>query len=155
SGLTLTLALTLALALTPPLPPAHHHATADGPPRCAKPRSFLSSQIATKTMPTSATVTTTSAAIGCVSARKPRATTKPSSDRLRIQFENGSGLVLATARVPALVACVLVASSAPVSAASACIPGDAAPIDATAINAPPAGRINVCTASQMESTHGI
>ncbi len=41
------------------------------------------------------------------------------------------------------------ARSAPVMA------GDASPSDATAISAPPTGRISVCTESQIESTHGI
>ncbi len=48
-------------------------------------------------------------------ARGP--TTKTSSVMLRIQFENGSGLVLATARVPALVKCEPAASVPPSSAA--------------------------------------
>src|SRR5262245_42961604 len=46
---------------------------------------------------------TTSAVPGYTSARTPSPTTKPSSARLSSQFETGSGLVLATARVPALV----------------------------------------------------
>ena len=40
-----------------------------------------------------------SATTGYCSARKPRPTTNRSSPMLRIQFENGSGLALAAARV--------------------------------------------------------
>ncbi len=70
-------------------------------------------------------------------------------------MENGSGLVLAAARVPALVKCVPAASAPPSSATSPCIVGLASPSVVTAITAPPIGRMTVCTASHIESTQGI
>src|SRR5438132_10024841 len=72
---------------------------------------------------------------------------EPVAERLR--------LVFATARVLALVRCVLAASVPPTSAATALAPGDASPSVATAISAPPAGLITVCTVSHSESSHGI
>ncbi len=70
-------------------------------------------------------------------------------------MENGSGLAFATARVPALVKCVPAASVPPMSAASPSTVGLASPSVATAISAPPTGRMMVWAASQIESTHGI
>ena len=81
--------------------------------------------------------------------------TKTSSARLSAQLENGSGLVLATARVPALVKCVPAARVPPRSATRPSTVGLASPSAATAMRAPPTGRISVWTASQSESSQGI
>src|SRR6267142_2225189 len=82
-------------------------------------------------------------------------TASTSSPKLRIQLLNGSGLVLAAARVPALVRCVVIATDPPRSAAIVVIVGDASPSAVTATSAPPIGRTTVCTMSQSESSHGI
>src|SRR5438093_4924722 len=107
------------------------------------------------TIKTRQTRTTTAAAAGYFSASAPRPMTNASSMKLRNQLLNGSGLVYATARVLALVRCVLEASVPPTSAATALAPGDASPRVATAISAPPADLITVCTVSHSESSHGI
>ena len=67
----------------------------------------------------------------------------------------GSGLVLAMTRVPALVTCVLPATTPPTSAVRPVIAGDASPSVVIAMSAPPTGRMNVCSVSQMVSTQGI
>ena len=73
-------------------------------------------QVANTSIKTTPATTTAAAAAGCFSARKPRPTTKMSSLMLRIQLLNGSGLALATARVPALPKCDPAASVPPRSA---------------------------------------
>ncbi len=78
-----------------------------------------------------------------------------SSPRLSSQLVNGSGLALATTRVPAFVTCVLPATTPPTSAVSAVTAGEASPSVVTAMSAPPTGRMNVCSVSQMVSTQGI
>ena len=62
--------------------------------------------------------TASAAARGCVSASRLSAITNPSSERLRAQFENGSGVVFAIARVPALARWLLDANAAPAIAAA-------------------------------------
>src|SRR5688500_16051623 len=59
--------------------------------------------VAKKAISTTPTTTTPAATTGYLRATTPRPITKASSPRLRIQFENGSGLVFATARVPDFV----------------------------------------------------
>ena len=68
---------------------------------------------------------------------------------------NGSGLVLMATRVPAFVMWLPAAAVPPSSAISPITTGEASPSAATAISAPPTGRMTVCTESQIESTHGI
>ena len=104
---------------------------------------------------TSSTATIASAAIGYLSARNPSPTTNTSSPTLRNQFENGSGLALATTRVPAFVKCVLAATVPPSSATIVSTAGDASPSAVSAISAPPSGRMKVCSVSQAESIQGI
>src|SRR6185503_13064613 len=82
-------------------------------------------------------------------------TASTSSPRLSAQLLNGSGEVLAAARVPALVRCVVIAIEPPSSATSAFAAGLASPSAVTATSAPPIGRTTVCTASHNESNHGI
>src|SRR5688572_8999327 len=74
---------------------------------------------------------------------------------LRNQFENGSGLVLAAARVLVFVRWLPAATAPPSSATSPSIVGEASPRVVTAISAPPTGRIAVWMTSQMVSTYGI
>jgi hypothetical protein len=101
------------------------------------------------------TITTIAAASGYFSARTPSETTNASSPRLRSQFENGSGLVLARARVPALLKCDPAARVPPSSPTSASVVGLASPRVVTAMTTPPIGRMAVCTASHIESNQGI
>ncbi len=103
----------------------------------------------------SSAAVTASAITGYFSASMPRPTTNTSSPRLRAQFENGSGLVLTIARVPALVRWVLPATTPPSSAASAVTVGVAWPSAVIAISAPPTGRMKVWMVSHAVSTHGI
>ena len=84
---------------------------------------------------------------GYFSASTPSPTTKRSSAMLRAQFEKGSGLALARTRVPLLLKCVLAASAPPSSATTASVAGAFSPSVATAINAPPIGR--------MTRVHGV
>ncbi len=100
-------------------------------------------------------MTTIAAAVGYFSASTPKPTTKRSSAMLRNQFVNGSGLALASTRVPALLKCVLAASAPPNRPMTASVPADTCPIVAIAISAPPSGRMTVCTPSHTESTQGI
>ena len=97
---------------------------------------------------------TPSAATGNFSASIPRPTANASSPRLKSQFENGSGLTLTAARVPAFVKWLLAAKVPPASAVSPCTKGDASPSVDTAMRAPPTGRTSVCTVSHRLSTHG-
>ena len=110
---------------------------------------------ANRTMRPSSTTTTTSAATGYLSARKPSPTTNRSSPRLSSQLVNGSGLVFAMTRVPALVTCVLPATMPPSSAVRPVTAGEASPSVVIAMSAPPTGRMNVWSVSQMVSTQGI
>src|SRR5207247_1089656 len=82
-------------------------------------------------------------------------TANTSSPTLRNQLLNGSGLVFAAARVPALVRCVVIATEPPSRATIVVTAGEASPSAVTATSAPPIGRTMVCTVSQTESTHGI
>src|SRR5688572_13878254 len=107
------------------------------------------------TIRTSSTAATANAATGYFSARNPRPTTKRSSPKLRIQFENGSGLVLAAARVLVLLRWLPAATTPPASATSPSIAGDVSPSVVTATSAPPTGRIAVCTMSHSVATYGI
>ena len=118
-------------------------------------RTALTIHAANATMSARQTITTMAAAAGYLSARTPSPTTKRSSPRLRAQFENGSGLALASTRVPLLLKCVLAASAPPRRATIVSVAGVFSPSVATAITAPPIGLMTVCTASHAESTHGI
>ena len=110
---------------------------------------------ANKPMRPSSTTTTTRAATGYLRATKPRPTTKTSSPRLSSQLVNGSGLALATTRVPAFVMWELPATMPPSSAVRPVTVGDASPSVVIAISAPPIGRMKVCRVSQIVSTQGI
>ena len=101
------------------------------------------------------TLTTKNAATGKVRVSTPKPMTKPSSAKLKAQFETGSGLVFTAARVPAFVRCAPAATDPPSSAISPSVIGVASPNDVTARKAPPSGRITVWTTSQAESTQGI
>src|SRR5215510_8653341 len=113
------------------------------------------SQTALRAITINPMTTTMAAIVGCARARNATAATKPSSDRLSAQFESGSGLALTATRVPAFAKWLLDASAAPMNAAAVCAAGLALAAEVTAMNAPPAGRMMVCTRSQTESTHGI
>src|SRR5581483_11406864 len=105
---------------------------------------------ANTTISASRTTATAIATRGCRSAPYDRPTANASSSRLNAQLLNGSGLVFAAARAPALVKWVVIATDPPSSAASACAVGDASPRALTATSAPPTGRTTVCTASHSE-----
>src|SRR5688500_20317470 len=74
---------------------------------------------------------------------------------LSAQFENGSGLVFAAARLLVFVRWLPAATVPPRSAMSASTVGEASPRVVTAINAPPTGRIAVWSTSHTVSTYGI
>src|SRR5262245_21463103 len=106
-------------------------------------------------MMVSTTMDTSSAMYGYCSATYESPIANRSSTKLSAQLLNGSGLVLATARVPAFETCALIATDPPSSATRPCTNGDASPRAATATSAPPTGRMTVWTASHAVSTHGI
>ena len=66
----------------------------------------------------------------------------------------GSGEVLTAARRPALTAWLARAVAPPAVAATACSNDEASPAMSAPSAAPTAGRITVCTASQVLSTYG-
>ena len=108
-----------------------------------------------RSLSATSTATTASAATGCANASHSSVPTASSSPKDAVQFENGSGDVLMTARLPAL-ARWLPAASVPPRIAAASIDADDESPNTPAASAAPAGmRTKVCTMSHSESTPGI
>jgi hypothetical protein len=99
--------------------------------------------------------TTTPAASGWTTASHNRPPTARSSVSDAVQFENGSGDVLITARLPAFVKWLPAASVPPRIAAVSIIADDESPNTPAASAAPAGMRMSVCTTSHSESTPGI
>ena len=81
--------------------------------------------------------------------------TASSSPNDAAQFENGSGDVLITARLPAFAKWLPAASEPPRIAAASVAAADESPNTLAASAAPAGMRMNVCTVSQSVSMPGI
>ena len=85
-------------------------------------------------------------------ARVPTASSSPND---AAQFENGSGDVLISARLPVFARWLPAASEPPTIAAASAAAADASPNTLAASAAPAGMRMNVCTTSHSVSTPGI
>lgn len=104
----------------------------------------------TRKIPTITRITT---GWNAISTDAPTAIT--SSPRLSRLLEKGSGDVLAAKRVAAFVPCKLSATPPPANSATRRTEGSKCANAEAASTAPAGIRMNVCTASQIESTAGI
>ena len=104
---------------------------------------------------TTTAASTTSATTGCAHESQSITGTAPSPRSERAMFENGSGEVLAEARVVSLAAWLVAASVPPISAAAVTQLAWSPPNTAPASAAPAGMRTKVWTASQRLSRPGI
>ena len=115
-----------------------------------KRHSFGMSQIVSAT----STASTASAPIGCAKASHSTVPTATSSPNDAAKFENGSGDVLITARLPAFAKWLPAASEPPTIAAASVAATDESPNTLAASAAPAGIRMNVWTVSHSVSTPG-